>query len=73
MTNSLRKRVLTTVLAATALVGAGAATASAADHDPVPASGTVIMSNEEAEAAGLVAPSHPGIMPPDFYVPGRYY
>ncbi|WP_327656127.1 hypothetical protein [Streptomyces sp. NBC_00483] len=43
-------RVTTTVLAVAALAGAGAPVAAAADRDPVPGSGTVIMSNEEWEA-----------------------
>ncbi|MFI5661116.1 hypothetical protein [Streptomyces sp. NPDC051684] len=48
--SSLRVRVLTTTLAVAALAGVGAPVASAADHDPVPDSGTVIMSNEGWEA-----------------------
>ncbi|MCX5532127.1 hypothetical protein OG785_16310 [Streptomyces sp. NBC_00006] len=68
MTNSLRMRVTTTVLAVAALAGAGAPVASAADRDPVPDSGTVIMSNEEWEALQVL--SGLGLVPQES---GVYY
>ncbi|WP_425831059.1 hypothetical protein [Streptomyces fractus] len=71
MTNSLRVRVTATVLAAGALVGAGASAASA-DHDPVPEdSGTVIMSDEEWEAAQALG-ALTGVLRPGVYYTGSY-
>ncbi|WP_328632758.1 hypothetical protein [Streptomyces sp. NBC_00356] len=48
--SSLRVRVLTTVLVVAGFAWVGAPAASAVDRDPVPGSGTVIMSDEEWEA-----------------------
>jgi hypothetical protein len=76
MKSNLRVRVLTTTLAVAALAGVGAPVAAAADHDPVPDSKTVIMSNEEWEAwqvlSGLgLVPREPGVYHLGSYEPLR--
>ncbi|MFD3474381.1 hypothetical protein [Streptomyces sp. NPDC058695] len=69
MTMDMPVRALVTgMLAASAVAGVFAPGAYAADPEPPPQ--TVIMSNEEAEAAGLVSP---GFAPAPCYEPGVYY
>ncbi|MGW6139963.1 hypothetical protein ACWFRM_02660 [Streptomyces sp. NPDC055144] len=69
MTMNMPVRALVAgVLAASAVVAVFAPGAYAAD--PEPPHQTVIMSNEEAEAAGLVSP---GFAPAPCYEPGVYY
>ncbi|MFE1954416.1 MULTISPECIES: hypothetical protein [Streptomyces] len=62
--------VVGSVVGVVGVLGA-AGVASAAGPVP-PVDDTVIMSNEQAAAAGIVEPG-PGFAKPDVYLPGVYY
>ncbi|MFI7011496.1 hypothetical protein [Streptomyces sp. NPDC050145] len=62
--------VVVSLVGAAGVLGAAGAASAAGPVPPV--DDTVLMSNEQAAAAGIVEPG-PGFAKPDVYLPGVYY